>query len=173
MKSIFGDGGALMFRNMRRKKQLLSKEETIKILEQCTAGVLGVIGDHGYPYTVPVSYALKDDKIFIHSAINGHKIDSIERSDKVSFTVIEKDSVIQETFTTHFTSAIVFGRARILTEDAEKKYALESLVEKYAPDYMEEGQQEINKDWDRVSLIEIKIEHMTGKAAIEIVRDKN
>jgi hypothetical protein len=60
-----------MFREMRRKKQLLSKEETIEILKSCTSGVLGVIGDDGYPYTVPVSYALKDDKIFIHSAKEG------------------------------------------------------------------------------------------------------
>ena len=59
----------IMFREMRRKKQLLSKEkETIEILKSCTSGVLGVVGDDGYPYTVPVSYALKDDKIFIHSA---------------------------------------------------------------------------------------------------------
>jgi len=50
---------------------LLSKEETIEILKSCTSGVLGVIGDDGYPYTVPVSYALKDDKIFIHSAKEG------------------------------------------------------------------------------------------------------
>lgn len=44
-----------MFREMRRKKQLLSKEETIEILKVCTSGVLGVTGDDDYPYTVPVN----------------------------------------------------------------------------------------------------------------------
>ena len=157
---------------MRRKKQLLSKEETIEILNSCTAGVLGVIGDDGYPYTVPVSYAYKDKKIFIHSAIKGHKIDSIIKNDKVSFTVIDKDEVIQETFTSHFRSVIIFGRGRIIKEDSEKQSALESLVEKYSPDYIKEGKEEIKKDWDRVSLIEIEIQHMTGKAAIEIIKQK-
>ena len=161
-----------MFRDMRRKKQLLSKEETVEILNSCTAGVLGLIGDDEYPYTVPVSYSLEDDKIYIHSALKGHKIDSIIRNDKVSFTVIEKDEVIQETFTTHFKSVIIFGRARILTEDSEKQFALESIVKKYSPDFIKEGQVEIEKDWDRVSLIKIKIEHMTGKAAIEIIRER-
>lgn len=155
---------------MRRKKQLLSKEEAIEILNSCTAGVLGVIGDDDYPYTVPVSYSLEDDKIFFHSAVKGHKIDSIMRNDKVSFTVIERDEVIQETFTSHFKSVIIFGRARILKEGSEKRFALESLVRKYSPDFVEQGQAEIEKDWNRVSLIEIKIEHMTGKAAIEIVK---
>ena len=35
-----------------------------------------------------------------------------------------------------------------------------------------EGQQEIERAWDRVCLIEVKIEYMTGKAAIEIVNGK-
>lgn len=161
-----------MFRNMRRKKQLLTKEETIEILNSCTSGVLSVTGDDDYPYAVPVSYTFEDDKIFIHSALKGHKIDGIKRNDKVSFTVIEKDEIIQETFTSHFSSVIIFGRARILNDDKEKRSALESLVEKYSPDYLKEGQEEIQKDWNRVSLIEIEIEHMTGKAAIEIINER-
>ncbi len=161
-----------MFREIRRKKQLLSEEESIKILKLCTSGVLGVIGDDDYPYTVPVSYAFNDDKLFIHSAKQGHKIDSIKRNDKVTFCVIEKDEVIQETFTTHFRSVSIFGRARILTDDSDRRYALENLVKKYSPDYIKEGQQEIEREWERVYLIEVKIEHMTGKAAIEIVNGK-
>ena len=161
-----------MFRDMRRKKQLLTKDETVEMLNKCTAGVLGVNGDDGYPYTVPISYAYEDDKLFFHCALEGHKLDSIKKDDKVSFSVIEKDEVIQETFTTHFRSVSIFGRARILTEDHEKQYALELLVQKYSPDFIKEGSQEIKNSWNRVCLIEIQIEHMTGKAAIEIINKK-
>lgn len=165
-------GCILMFREMRRKKQLLSKEETIEILKSCTSGVLGVTGDDDYPYTVPVSYVFKDGKLFFHFAKEGHKIDSIKRNDKVTFCVIEKDEVIQKTFTTHFRSVCIFGRARILTDDNERRYAMESLIEKYSPNYIEEGQKEIESAWNIVCLIEVKIEHMTGKAAMEIVNSK-
>jgi nitroimidazol reductase NimA-like FMN-containing flavoprotein (pyridoxamine 5'-phosphate oxidase superfamily) len=161
-----------MFREMRRKKQLLSEAETIEILKSCTSGVLAVTGDNGYPYAVPLSYAYKDGKLFFHFAKAGHKIDGIEKNSKVSFCVIKTDDVIQKTFTTHFRSAIVFGTARILTEDSEKKYALECLVEKYSPDYIAEGQSEIERDWSRVGAAEVQIEHMTGKAAIEIINKK-
>jgi hypothetical protein len=161
-----------MFREMRRKKQLLSESETIEILQSCTSGVLAVTGDNDYPYAVPLSFAYKDGKLFFHFAKAGHKIDSIVKNNKVSFCVIKTDNVIQKTFTTHFRSVIVFGRARILTEDSEKKYALECLVEKYSPDYITEGQSEIERDWNRVCVAEIKIEHMTGKAAIEIINNK-
>ena len=43
-----------MFREMRRKKQELSYEECISVLNKCTSGVLAVEGDDGYPYTVPL-----------------------------------------------------------------------------------------------------------------------
>ena len=45
-----------MFREMRRKRQLLSKEDTQKVLYQGTSGVLAVSGDDDYPYAVPLSY---------------------------------------------------------------------------------------------------------------------
>jgi nitroimidazol reductase NimA-like FMN-containing flavoprotein (pyridoxamine 5'-phosphate oxidase superfamily) len=161
----------IMFREMRRKGQLLSEAETIEILQTCTSGVLAVIGDDDYPYAVPLSYTYKDGKLFFHSAKAGHKLESILKNNKVSFCIIKTDNVIQKTFTTHFRSVIVFGRARILTEDSEKKYALECLIEKYSPDYITEGQSEIMRNWNRVCVAEVKIEHMTGKAAIEIINN--
>ena len=161
-----------MFRKMRRKKQLLSEVENIEILQSCTSGVLAVSGDNDYPYAVPLSYAYKDGKLFFHFAKAGHKLDSLVRNNKVSFCVIKTDQVDQKTFTTHFRSVIVFGRARILTEAGEKKYALECLVEKYSPDYIAEGQSEIVREWKRVNAAEVQIEHMTGKAAIEIITSK-
>jgi nitroimidazol reductase NimA-like FMN-containing flavoprotein (pyridoxamine 5'-phosphate oxidase superfamily) len=158
-----------MFRDMRRNKQLLPADETIRMLETCTSGVLNVSGDDGYPYGVPVSYTYRDGKIYIHSARLGHKIDGINRSDKVSFCVIAEDSVQPATFTTHFRSVVAFGRARILEDAGERRAALQSLLEKYSPGYLDKGQEEIDSALDRVTLVEIAIEHVTGKAAIEIV----
>ena len=37
-----------MFREMRRKKQVLSREDNIAILNRGTSGVLAVYGDDGY-----------------------------------------------------------------------------------------------------------------------------
>lgn len=161
-----------MFREMRRKNQELSSEETIAILDKATSGVLGVTGDSGYPYTVPLSYVYQDGKLFFHCAKTGHKIDGIRRNDRVSFCVIEKDEVVQNTFSTNYRSVIVFGRARFLTEDGERRRALECLLEKYSPDFLEEGQREIERDWDHVCLVEIQIERMTGKTALALVNQK-
>jgi uncharacterized protein len=159
-----------MFREMRRKKQLLPDEAAIQILKSRTAGVLAVTGDDDYPYAVPLSFVYDDGRLFFHLAKEGHKVDGIARNDKVSFCVIDQDEVIQETFTTHYRSVIVFGRARTLTEDSEKEHALACLVAKYSPDFLAQGQQEIKRGLDKACIVELRIEHMTGKEAIELVR---
>ena len=162
-----------MFRQMRRKRQLLADEETVAMLRSCTSGVLAVQGDDDYPYAVPLSFAYDDGKLFFHCAKAGHKIDALGRNEKASFCVIAADDVVQSTFTTRFRSAVAFGRTRILTEDGEKRHALDCLVEKYSPDYVDAADAEIERDWERVCVIELAIEHMTGKASIELVKERS
>ena len=81
------------FREMRRKRQQLSEEESIGILQKATAGTLALLGDNGYPYAVPISYVYADGKLYFHSALSGHKVDAIRNCDKASFCVIDKDDV--------------------------------------------------------------------------------
>ena len=158
-----------MFREMRRKKQELSKEECIDILQTAKTAVLGVVGDDGYPYAVPLSYVYCDDKIYFHSAKSGHKIDGIKNNSKVSFCVIAKDEIIPEKFTTYFRSVIVFGKARILESMDEILPAIRKLGMKYNPD--EEGcNEEIKRCLQALAVIEMDIEHMTGKEAIELTK---
>lgn len=159
-----------MFREMRRKKQLLSREEAVKMLESGTSGVLALAGDDGYPYAVPISYVYSGDKIYFHSAKEGHKIDAINRCDKASFCVIGQDSVRPEEYTTYFKSVVVFGRIRVLEDEDEAKTAIGILAKKYHPnDSLENRVMNIDNAFNRMSIIELTVEHMSGKAAKEIV----
>lgn len=162
-----------MFREMRRKKQALTEEEIIKILSNGTAGVLAVDGDGGYPYAVPLSYVYHDGKIFFHCARSGHKIDAIRRNPKVSFCVIGQDQVMPQEYTTYFRSVIAFGKVRILEDDAEKWDALRLLAKKYYPEAgTQEHDQAIRHDYAPVCIVELAVEHVTGKEAIELARGK-
>lgn len=157
-------GVILMFREMRRKKQVLTKEECVQILQEGTSGVLAVDGDDGYPYAVPLSYVLSGDKIYFHCAKSGHKLDALSRNEKASFCVIGQDQVMPEKFTTHYKSVIVFGRVRILDDDAEKIRAMEQLSVRYAPEASAARiQEEIDSFWKPLCVLELSIEHMSGK----------
>lgn len=158
-----------MFREMRRKRQILSPEGCIAVLNQGTSGVLAVSGDHDYPYAVPLSYVYHDGKIYFHCAKAGHKLDAIARNEKVSFCVIGQDNVIPQEYTTYFRSVIVFGKVRILDDDTEKRNAFKILAAKYSPDQEQGRLLELEKTFKQASLLELMIEHITGKQAIELV----
>ena len=159
-----------MFREMRRFKQALSIEECERILERNTSGVLAVSGDDNYPYAVPLSYVYAKSKLFFHCAPVGHKIDGISRNNKVSFCIIDKDQIIPEKYTTYFRSVIVFGKVKIINDDKEKKYAIETLARKYSPNDEEGIKKEIDKSFKQVCLLELDVDHISGKEAIELVK---
>ena len=96
-----------MFRDMRRKNQLLPQEEAEAILRQGTSGVLSLLGDGGYPYGVPLSYVYHNGKLYFHCAKAGHKLDAIRREGKCSFCVIGQDQVVAEKYTTSVLPVVV------------------------------------------------------------------
>ena len=157
-----------MFREMRLKNQLLPEDATVEMLKNNLDGILSVIGDDGYPYGVPLNYAYKDGKIYFHSSKLGHKLDAIKKEGRVSFTVTEKNDVIPQEFNTHYKSAVVFGKAKILTDENEMKNALRIILDKYSPDFKDEGEKYIDQMFAGVAVFVLDIEHMTGKMAEEL-----
>ncbi len=159
-----------MFREMRRKKQLLPNESAEFILKNGLTGVLAVLGDDEYPYAVPLNYVYENGKIYFHCARSGHRLDAIRRHSKVSFCVIEKEQIVPEIFATNYRSVIAFGKAREVEDDAEKMSVMQLLNNKYAPGLLAEGEKEIAKDWKILTVIRIDVEHLSGKEAAEQVR---
>lgn len=151
-----------MFRKMRRFKQQLSNEDCVKILQTEPRGILAVNGDDGYPYTVPLDYVYADGKIYFHCAVEGHKIDAIQRSDKVSFCVLDKGSRPDGEWAYYFNSVVVFGRIRIVTDEQLRTESLRLLGTKYFPT-AQMVEDDIRKNAARALVLELTVEHMTGK----------
>ena len=159
--------GDNMFRRMRRFNQALSDEECKSILKTEKRATLAVNGDDGYPYALPVDfyYDEEDNKIYIHSAKAGYKLECIERSDKVCIMTHNKGEQ-KEDWSYHVKSVILFGRANLMEDTQEKRIKAKAFGVKYYPSE-EEVEVELNKDYNRMNLIEITIEHMSGKRVHE------
>lgn len=155
-----------MFREMRRKNQALSEEEIIKILENGKRGVLALHGENDYPYGVPVNYFFDKEnrKLYFHGAGEGHKIDSIKRNNKASYTILEQGE--KETWWFHYRSAILFGHIRIIEDAKEKEDYIRRLGNKYYPD-PEEVEKIIKGYLAHTTILEFTIDHMTGKKITE------
>ena len=162
-----------MFREMRRKRQALSPAEAEAILTRGSAGVLALAGDGGYPYAVPISYVYQGGKIWFHCARAGHKLDAVRREPRASFCVIGQDRVVPEEYTTYYRSAIAFGTIRVLEDEGEMREAVEALAVKYNPaDPPQRRRAYIEKEWNQLCMLEMTVQHLTGKECIELVRER-
>ena len=155
-----------MFRKMRRFKQELSAEKCAEILRTEPRGVLAVIGDGGYPYTVPLDFVYDDEKLFFHSAVEGHKVDAVFRNPKASFCVLSQRELSDDGWSYYFDSVVVFGRVSVVSDEVERLDKLRKLGLKYYPS-ADEGEEEIRRDMKRALLLRFDIEHMSGKRVHE------
>ena len=113
--------------------------------------------------------SLDGDRLIFHCAKSGHKLDALRREAKASFCVIVQDQIVPEEYTTHFRSVIAFGRVRELTDEAERRTAALALARKYHPGDSEEHRQSyLDRSWASLCLLELRVEHLTGKQAREL-----
>ena len=155
-----------MFRPMRRFKQQLSQESCEELLRTQPRGVLAVAGDDGYPYAVPMDFTYEDGCLYFHCAQTGHKLDAIDRCDKVSFCVMDEGFRREGEWPLNISSVIVFGRMRRVTDEEEMIRRVRSLGLKFNPDPAD-VEREIRESLHHVCILKLEIEHMTGKIVNE------
>lgn len=109
------------------------------------------------PYCLPCNFAAQARVIYIHSALEGQKLDCIRADPAIGFSAVSEAVVDAARSTTWYRSVCGSGRASLVEEDAEKRLALRLIASKYAAGCGE-------ADPGRVAIIRIDIEHLSGKA---------
>ena len=150
------------FREMRRFKQQLSDDDCLRVLRRSPRGVLAVLGEMGYPYTVPLNFVYDNGCIYFHMALQGHKLDALRAYDKGSFNVLSEPIPADDGWSFFFDSVTVFGRLSEVNDEAEKIEKLRLLGQKYFPT-KEMVEDDIRKNAARCTVVGLKIEHMSGK----------
>ena len=158
-----------MFADMIKKKLLLTENECYEVIVNSTSGVLSLAGTNGYPYTVPLSYACAEGKLWFHGAKKGYKMDCVKENPKAAFCIVDKDIIIPSKLTSHFRSVNIFGTVRVLESDEERRKALNYLVDRYSSKFKKIGDEEIERLWSVTATYALEIEHITGKASIAIL----
>lgn len=155
------------FKHMRLAENQMTEEDARKQLEIADHGTLALVGDNGYPVTIPINFVYKDNIILFHGANDGQKYNLIKAEPKASFCVITKDDIRPEFITSLYESTVVFGTVREIKDDEGRMDCLVSILEKYMPQVMEAGKKYIQDAWDAVACFELDIEHITGKFGTE------
>lgn len=125
-----------------------------------------MIGDDGYPYGIPLDHWYSGNKLYFHGAKVGHKMDAITAFDKVSYCVMDEGFRRDGEWALNIKSVVVFGRIRVVEDEAKKREICTNLVRKFTDDE-EYLQKELTNAFSRVNCLELTIEHMTGKLVNE------
>lgn len=151
---------------MRRAEKKIADPGVVEeLLRTAQVGRLGTFGRDGYPMVKPLNFVYDGGAIFFHTALAGEKIDDLTQCERVCFEVDvaigyvrSKDQPCQADYL--FRSVIVRGRARLVEGGAEKRLALEALMEKY------QGPGEYPFPADKLratGVVRIDVEEMVGK----------
>lgn len=157
-----------MFRELVRKKQQLSTEETIEILKKQVRGVLSVLGEDGYPYGMPINYWYNevDGKIYFHTGKSGYRTDALKKHNKVSFCVYDEGFRRDGEWALNIKSVIVFGKINMIEDEETIKCIMEPFSKKFTQDD-EYIQNEIETFTKNTLLLELTIDNLCGKLVNE------
>jgi nitroimidazol reductase NimA-like FMN-containing flavoprotein (pyridoxamine 5'-phosphate oxidase superfamily) len=153
-----------IFRDIRRKNREVPEHEAREILARASHGVLATAGAGGWPYAVPVNHVVAGDSIYVHGAPEGHKLDNLASDERVCYCAVASAEVMPEKLSTRYESAIVFGRAAVVVDDAERLRALELLAGRFCGGLTAAAQEVIRSSGPRAAVVRIRIERITGKA---------
>ena len=158
-----------MFRELVRKHKQLSDEECIKLLIKETRGVLSVLGDEDYPYGTPMNhfYDETDGNIYFHCGNTGHRLESLQKHNKVSLCCYEQGTKNDGEWFYNVKSVIVFGKIEII-DDMDKIIDISTRLCKKFPCGEGYAEKEIAQSAHRTLLLKLVPEHICGKMVSEL-----
>lgn len=151
---------------MRRSDKEIKDKETIQwILKEAQVCRIALCDDNK-PYIVPMSFGFKDNCIHLHSAAKGKKMDILNKNNNVCFEVdIENEIVKSESacnWGMKYYSVIGSGKAYFIEDTAEKKKALDIIMQKYSENDIKSFEYS-EKSLNKTTIIKIELTEITGK----------
>ena len=168
---------------MRRKDREMGKDFGLEIIDKAHFGVLSV-ADEGESYSIPLSIARKDNKLYFHSAMGGTKVELFENEPFATIVFVGEVKVpenyskeelqemaadeqkavdlIRKVFTTEYESCIVKGKVR-LTGEEEEIEAHRVICEKFTPSKMDYFDVAVKAGLHRTNVYAVEIEEITAK----------
>ena len=90
------------------------------------------------PFISANTFWYDGERIFFHTATEGRTLTNVQHNPRVCLEVDWRGRWLSAktalAFSVEYTGVVVFGRARLLEDAAEKERALQGLLDKYFPD---------------------------------------
>lgn len=147
---------------MRKKSREMDAVWALEVMDKAPYITVSMTDTCGKPYSVPLSIARTDENTFyFHCATEGKKLDILRANPSVCLTAVSKCKPTigpkDGSFTLEFESAIAYGKAEIVADDVEKRFALRAICQRFLPHHMGAFDAAVNRSMDRTAVVRITL----------------
>lgn len=148
---------------MRRADRAVSEDRARQFLAESEYLTLSMVDPDGLPYGVALSFAVMDGGLYFHSAFEGYKCTCIGSGAPCCVTAQQHVENLPQHYTAGYRSAVAFGRVAPVTDESERRRALYTICEKYAPADREGIRRYVESAGHTAAVYRVDIESITGK----------
>ncbi|HDL85142.1 MAG TPA: pyridoxamine 5'-phosphate oxidase family protein [Candidatus Acetothermia bacterium] len=146
----------------RSEKEIVDRSAIDDIMQRALVCRIALC-DNGAPYVVPVNFGYDSGCLYIHSALEGTKLDILRRNPLVSFEVDIDHALVAGrepcSYTFHYRSVVGFGTSAILKDLAEKRKGMDVIIGHYVVSVASYPDAALKE----AAVVRIAISSMTGR----------
>ncbi len=154
---------------MRKKSREMDADFAFEVFDKAPYITVSFTRPDGTAYGLPLSLARTDERTFyFHGALEGDKLDAIKVHPEVCLSAVTRCKPVigpkDGSFTLEYKSALAFGKAEIVDEEAEKILGLRAICQRFLPNHMDAFDASIARSLSRTCVVRITLnEPPTGK----------
>jgi len=148
------------------KRAVYDRELLYRILDEGFICHVGFVNE-AQPFVIPTGYARAGDKLYIHGSQASRMLRTLGKGIDVCVTVTLVDGLVLARSAFHhsmnYRSVVVFGRATVVDERAEKLDALRALSEHMIPGRWDEVRQPTDQELKATSVLALPLAEASAK----------
>jgi nitroimidazol reductase NimA-like FMN-containing flavoprotein (pyridoxamine 5'-phosphate oxidase superfamily) len=148
------------------KRGVYDRATVYSILDEGFLCHVGFVVD-GQPYVIPTGFARSGDTLYIHGSAASRMLKTAADGVDICVTVTLVDGFVLARSAFHhsmnYRSVVVLGRARLVTDDQEKRVALHCFTNHMVPGRWEETRQPVTHELKATSVLALPIDEASAK----------
>jgi nitroimidazol reductase NimA-like FMN-containing flavoprotein (pyridoxamine 5'-phosphate oxidase superfamily) len=148
------------------KRAVYSRDEINAILDEGFLCHVGFVAE-GQPYVIPTGYARRGDEIFLHGSPASRMLRTLGGGVDVCVTVTLVDGFVLARSAFHhsvnYRSVVILGRARLVTEPAEKLEALRCFTNHIVPGRWDEVRRPTEQELKGTEVLALPLLEISAK----------
>jgi nitroimidazol reductase NimA-like FMN-containing flavoprotein (pyridoxamine 5'-phosphate oxidase superfamily) len=137
------------------------------ILDEGIVGHVGVVGDGGQPFVIPVLYARDGDRVYLHGSPLSRLLSTLAEGVPMCLTVTLMDGLVLARSAFHhsmnYRSVVILGEGEKIEDPERKDRALRALVEHIVPGRSDDARGPSRKELKATEVIKLEIDEASAK----------